>query len=184
MKYKLLKQIEEKDSIKVWSIFDIWDHRSTLDIDIPECQVPISFLISQWYIEEVKEPKTIYDLKKGDTSYFLDEWGIIKEYKLSINEQFHSSNVTSYFVTEREAKRNKLLRELATRTDKWLPDEREFYTTYNDYMNACEVHWNWKACDMIQYHMWLVFRNEKEYNKYLTEENKKLLFEIYKNTNK
>ena len=178
MKYKLLKQIEEKDSIKVWSIFDIWDHRSTLDIDIPECQVPINFLISQWYIEEVKEPTTIFDLKKGDIAFSLDSWGEIWEYKLSINWQLRENNSTTYFLTEREAKRNKLLRELATRTDKWLPDEREFYTTYNDYMNACKVHWNWKACDMIQYHMWLVFRDELEYNKYMTEEAKDLLFNI------
>lgn len=175
MKYKLLKQIEEKDSIKVWSIFDIWDHRSTLDIAIPECQIPISFLISQWYIEEVKEPKTIYDLKKGDTSYFLDEWGIIKEYKLSINEQFHSSNVTSYFVTEREAKRNKLLRELSTRTDKWLPaSEYEWFITWDWEQSS----WDWDEFDIMHYHMWLVFRNEEEYNKYLTEEAKDLLFNI------
>ena len=178
MKYKLLKQIEEKDSIKVWSIFDIWDHRSTLDIDIPECQVPINFLISQWYIEEVKEPKTIYDLKDGDNYYYLNNNQIKVLMQSRWDWEFsHDANVY-IFLTEREAKRNKLLRELATRTDKWLPDEREFYTTYNDYMNACKVHWNWKACDMIQYHMWLVFRNEKEYNKYLTEEAKDLLFNI------
>lgn len=177
MKYKLLKQIEEKDSIKVWSIFDIWDHRSTLDIDIPECQVPINFLISQWYIEEVKEPKTIYDLKYEDTYFAINYPNKIVKYT-SESWSFWVDCHTYCFLTEREAKRNKLLRELATRMDKWLPDEREFYTTYNDYMNACKVHWNWKACDMIQYHMWLVFRNEEEYNKYMTEEAKDLLFNI------
>jgi len=133
--------------------------------------------IPEW-LEEIKEPKTIYDLKDGDKYYYLNNNQIKVLMQSRWDLEFsHDANVY-IFLTEREAKRNKLLRELATRTDKWLPDEREFYTTYNDYMNACKVHWNWKACDMIQYHMWIVFRNEEEYNKWMTEEAKDLLFNI------
>lgn len=175
MKYKLLKQIEEKDSIKIWSIFDIWDHRTTLDIDIPECQVPISFLISQWYIEEVKEPKTIYDLKWGDMYWYLNEYN-------EVNSKWFwwvwsDSATTKCFVTEREAKRNKLLRELATRTDRWMPSISDKYYSYH--LNWCDSwSWQWDNTDIIKYHMWLVFCNEEEYNKYMTEENKNLLFNI------
>lgn len=176
MKYKLLKQIEEKDSIKVWSIFDIWDHRSTLDIYIPECQVPISFLISQWYIEEVKEPKTIYDLKDGDEYYYLNNNQIKVLMQSRWDWEFsHDANVY-IFLTEREAKRNKLLRELATR-DKWLPNGWDTYYSYH--LTWCDSwNWQWDNTDMIKYHSWLVFRNEEEYNKYMTEEAKDLLFNI------
>lgn len=172
MKYKLLQKLPW---LEIGMILD-----ELQDIHPYSVEWYVSSVFAKQYpdfFEEVKEPKTIYDLKKGDIAFSLDSWGEIWEYKLSINWQLKENNSTTYFITEREAKRNKLLRELATR-DKWLPDEREFYTTYNDYMNACKVHWNWKACDMIQYHMWLVFRDELEYNKYMTEENKKLLFNI------
>lgn len=127
------------------------------------------------FFAEVKEPKTIYDLKVWDTFYCIRCDWITKE---ELVWYFSENAKLNSFTTEREAKRNKLLRELATRTDKLLPDEREFYTTYNDYMKACTIHWNWKACDMIQYHMWLIFRDEQEYNKYMTEEAKDLLFNI------
>lgn len=177
MKYKLLKQIEEKDSIKVWSIFDIWDHRSTLDIDIPECKVPISFLISQWYIEEIKEPKTIYDLKKGDTFWTIENCGYIQNWFMPFDYFEWFLDITRCFVTEREAKRNKLLRELATRTDKWLPEKWDQYYSYH--LAWCDGwSWQWDNTDMIKYHSWLVFRNEEEYSRLMTEDNKKLLFEI------
>lgn len=177
MKYKLLKQIEEKDSIQVWSIFDIWEHRSTLDIDIPECQVPINFLISQWYIEEVKEHKTIYDLKKWDTYWWVDYSNQIDSSIVIRNNQFDEENTRYTFVTEREARRNKLLRELATRTSKHLPKKWDQYYSYH--LAWCDGwSWQWDNTDMIKYHSWLVFRNEEEYNKYLTEEAKDLLFNI------
>jgi hypothetical protein len=35
------------------------------------------------------------------------------------------------FLTEREAKRNKLLRELAVRIDKWLPKKEDTYYSYH-----------------------------------------------------
>ena len=179
MKYKLLKQIEEKDSIKVWSIFDIWDHRTTLDIDIPECQVPISFLLSQWYIEQLKEPKTIYDLKKGDHYYCLDDENDIELYNVATSRTpyFNEKNIIGCFLTEREAKRNKLLRELATRTSKHLPEKWEiYYSIGNDWY----TYWQWNSDnrDYIAYHMWLVFCNEEEYNKYMTAEEKDLLFKL------
>jgi len=178
MKYKLLKQIEEKDSIKVWSIFDIWDHRTTLDIDIPECQVPINFLISQWYIEEVKEAKTIYDLKKWDKYYVLDDWNEITKYEVPSNAYFDNPYCRfNCFVTEREAKRNKLLRELDTRTDKWLPEQWDKYYSYH--LDWCDSwSWQWDNTDIIKYHMWLVFCNEEEYDKWMTEEAKDLLFKL------
>ena len=177
MIYKLLKQIEEKDSIKVWSIFDILDHRTTLDIDIPECQVPISFLISQWYIEEVKEHKTIYDLKNWDKYYYLNNNQIKVLMQSRWDWEFSYDANVYIFLTEREAKRNKLLRELATRMDKWLPDEWDKYYSYH--LAWCDNwNWQWDNTDMIKYHSWLVFRNEEEYNKYITNDAKDLLFKI------
>ena len=176
MKYKLLKQIEEKDSIQVWSIFDIWDHRTTLDIDIPECQVPINFLISQWYIEEVKEPKTIYDLKKWDTYWWVDYSNQIDSSIVIRNNQFDEENTRYTFVTEREAKRNKLLRELATR-DKWLPDKWWMYYTVSQWCKCMMTNFT-TEWDILNYHSWLVFRNEEEYDKWMTPEVKDLLFNI------
>ena len=73
--------------------------------------------IPQW-LEEVKEQKTIHNLEDGSVYYFLNEsLQIIKATKVNYIEY----DVYSSFPTEREVKRHKLLRELATRTDKWLP---------------------------------------------------------------
>ena len=53
MKYKLLKQIEEKDSIKIWEVFETNDiFVVTTDED---WKIPITFLISQWYIEKIED---------------------------------------------------------------------------------------------------------------------------------
>ena len=177
MKYKLLKQIEEKDSIKIWSIFDIWDHRTTLDIDIPECQVPISFLLSQWYIEEVKEPKTIYDLKKWDNWYVIEESGNIWKYVIQVDNFFSKFDEFICFTTEREAKRNKLLRELATR-EKWLPKEWEYYFTYQAGIWINSYLFQNDESDIFNYHTGFIFRDEEEYSRWITEDNKNLLFNI------
>lgn len=177
MKYKLLKQIEEKDSIKVWSIFDIWDHRTTLDIDIPECQVPISFLISQWYIEEVKENKTIYDLKFWDHYWTLSNRNNISHNHCWMSQSFFETDVFCTFVTEREAKRNKLLKELATRTDRWLPSNWDEYFVI-EWWAMYQSIWNDDRADKFRYNLWFIFRNWDEYNKYMTEENKDLLFKL------
>jgi hypothetical protein len=74
--------------------------------------------MSEW-LEEVKEPKTIYDLKEGD-----EYWIITDEFvsKAILRENEDIRHYTECFLTEREAKRNKLLRELATR-EKWLPNK-------------------------------------------------------------
>lgn len=55
MKYRLLKHIEQNDSLEIWAEFTIEDHRTTLDVDFPDCSVPIEFLITQWYIEKLKK---------------------------------------------------------------------------------------------------------------------------------
>ena len=178
MKYKLLKDLPlakagtevylERNStttskIHAKCVYDLW---SIVDTNIPE------------WLEEIKEPKTIYDLKKGDIAFSLDSWGEIWEYKLSINWQLKENNSTTYFITEREAKRNKLLRELATRTDKWLPEKHENYIAIGFKWEASKSTWTWCPFEYADYHNWLVFRNEEEYYKYMTEEAKDLLFNI------
>lgn len=180
-KYKLLKPLPD---IEVGTIIEYKDDKYFFEnwLEVHAEFNDIFYRIfhrdsKDWY-EEVKEPKTIYDLKFWDYYWTLSNRNnISRDFCWKLQEFFETDKFCT-FITEREAKRNKLLRELATRTDKWLPDEREFYTTYNDYMNTCKVHWNWKACDMIQYHMWLVFKDEQEYNKYMTEEANDLLFNI------
>jgi hypothetical protein len=60
-------------------------------------------------------------LKRGDEYWHLDTDSNIYRYTISNTCPMPTKKyVTSSFVTEREAKRNKLLRELATRTDKWI----------------------------------------------------------------
>lgn len=175
MKYKLLKELPlakagtevriEWNSCTTSMIhsdkhYILW---AILNTDIPE------------WLEEIKEPKTIYDLKIWDKYWELDF-----ELNLNNNVRYANSRKLTHhcmFLTEREAKRNKLLRELATRTDKWLPSISDKYYSYN--LNWCDSwSWQWDNTDMIKYHMWLVFRNEEEYNKYITEEAKDLLFNI------
>ena len=149
----------------------IEDHRDHLKIShlamISKKDIP------EWIeLEEVKEVKTIYDLKEWDDYYeiYNDK---IRKFKLSNWDGFTEQWHTLYFLTEREAKRNKLLRELATR-DKWLPKDGE---TYIDQHNDCNK-WDNDECEIMWYNMWLLFRDKEEYNKWMTEEAKYLLFKI------
>ena len=174
MKYKLLKDLPlakagtevylERNStttskIHAKWVYDLW---SIVDTNIPE------------WLEEVKEPKTIYDLKKWDTFYCIRSDWITKE---ELVWYFSENASLNSFVTEREAKRSKLLRELATRMDKWLPKEDEMYTTIH---REWPTEWCWTNDNLetLYYNQWLVFRNEEDYNKYITPEAKDLLFKI------
>ncbi len=132
--------------------------------------------IPEW-LEEVKEPKTIYDLKTMDIYYWIQNWYVEKYAVLAC--WLPPRAELNCFPTEREAKRNKLLRELATRTDKWLPEIDITYITHwcKDWF-AHTARWEWDKHDFLLYHMWLVFRNEEEYNKYMTDEARDLLFNI------
>lgn len=129
------------------------------------------------WIEEIKEPKTIYDLERWDTYWYLDF-----DLKIRNNCNFWWNFIknahTCCFLTEREAKRNKLLRELACRTDKWLPEKNEDYYTYSPHWERNFFIFSWGALDCIRYHQGFVFRNEEEYRKYMTEEAKDLLFNL------
>lgn len=182
MKYKLLKDLplaEAGTEVFIYSPITSW----FIDIRINEGDwyFNISCLkkedIPEW-LEEVKEPKTIYDLKRWDTYWWIDTWNQIDSSIVIRNNQFDEENTRYSFVTEREAKRNKLLRELATRTDKWLPNLREDYYTYFRNPRVNTLTWYNDCEDFTRFHSWFVFRNEEEFNKYMTEENKDLLFNI------
>lgn len=71
-----------------------------------------------------------------------------------------------------------MLRELATRTDKWLPEEGDLYYTYSFGDAGDTSSWRNDNIDIMDYHMWLVFRDKKEYNKYMTDEVKDLIFKL------
>ena len=180
MKYKLLKDLPLAKAGTVVEISDTnFFQRGELDIHLPDdnwrphCIANITLENQKEWLEEVKEPKTIYDLKKGDKYYEVYA-------NLQINSNiynWHSQVTFNMFLTEREAKRNKLLRELATRTDKWLPEKWDQYYSYH--LAWCDVwSWQWDNTDMIKYHYWLVFRNREEYSRWLTEYAKDLLFNI------
>jgi hypothetical protein len=166
MKYKLLKDLPW---YKAWTVittnekweFYYYDAKSNPD-----------------FFEEVKEAKTIFDIKEWDTYYLLDE-NAIEQYCVATNihPYFNQNNIISCFLTEREAKRNKLLRELATRIDKWLPEDNEIYITAHR-EKPTEWVWSYDNLDILYYHQWIVFRNEEEYNKWITPENADLLFNI------
>lgn len=126
--------------------------------------------ITEW-LEEIKEtPKTIYDLKEW-RYFYLNESLEIENQKVyswvwSDNAQIRC------FLTEREAKRNKLLRELATRTDKFLPEEGD---TWIDLLwNTCS--WYFNHFEYLDIHIGIVFKDQEEYNKYINDEAKNLLF--------
>lgn len=127
---------------------------------------------SEWL--EEKEPKTIYDLKEGDGYWYLYLWHTLQKIRNSWEWKFVKSSEINCFLTEREAKRNKLLRELATRTDKYMPRR---WTTYINYdWEFLEFEWN--RYHFMMYNMWLVFRDKEEYNKWITDENRDLLFNL------
>ena len=132
--------------------------------------------IPEW-LEEINEPKSIYDIKKDGTYWYLDnDLKIRKSHNVSWS--FIKNAHACAFLTEREAKRNKLLRELACRNDKFLPRKWEIYITNNNAGNSRTLYWEWDAIDYSLFHKWLIFRHEEEYDKYLTEEAKDLLFKL------
>jgi hypothetical protein len=162
MKYKLLQALPW---YWIWYIIDTDDITQVKFLQNPE-KFPDFF-------EEVKEPKTIYDLKEGDEYYLLDSILTIWKYIVTDEWNWYNNAHINNFCTEREAKRNKLLRELATR-EKFLPEE---YTKYIDFQ-WIKREWYGEEHSMFHYHTWLIFRNEEEYNKYMTDEAKDLLFNL------
>ena len=169
MKYKLLQKLPW---MEVWTIIE-WD--KLWNIILPFWYTNI-WNIEEYpdFFEEVKEVKTIKDLKKWDKYYVLDDWNEITKFEVPSNTYFDNPYCRfNCFVTEREAKRNKLLRELATR-EKWLPEDND---TWYD-MDWCYHRWNWNHTQMIFFHQWLVFENEWEYKQWITPENADLLFKL------
>jgi len=175
MKYKLLKDLplaKAGTEVKFWLSQEAYQQEEIQDM----YSNVIAFIskkdIPEW-LEEVKEAKSIYDLKEGDEYYLLDSLLTIWKYKTTNEWNWYKNAHINNFPTEREAKRNKLLRELATR-EKWLPNDWEKYIDSRwqvfSFHNASEY--------ILEYHNWFVFRNEEEYNKWMTEENKSLLFVI------
>ena len=122
------------------------------------------------FFEEIQEPKTIFDLKAWDGYYVLNVFNKICEYSFQGVETIKE---VCTFLTEKEARRNKLLRKLATRTDKWLPEKWDLY-----YSIDTETNWYSELSEIALYHMGIIFRSEKEYRKWISEDEEKLLTEL------
>ncbi len=183
MKYILKKDLPLAPKWTEVNLYPQWIHFDiTFDDVFSEQHIALipKDKVDEW-LEEVREVKSIYDLKKGDEHWIL--WETLKiERRITIcsfgkNIQWLSSRC---FLTEREAKRNKLLRELATR-EKWLPNTWDIYYGPSLVFSLGES----KKCefaedfyDILLYHMWFIFSDEQEYNKYMTEEAKDLLFNL------
>ena len=131
--------------------------------------------INEW-IKEVKEKTSIYDLEIWDEYWILyayDNPIVIR--KATLQSNFSHNAQFQCFLTEREAKRNKLIRELATRQDKWMPNEWDIYYSYWRTWPA-DWRWAWDNEDFFRYHAWMVFKTKEEYDKHINEEAKDLLF--------
>ena len=173
-----MKWILKKDLplAKAWTEVEVKYHSCTSSIIVSKEWKGLAYVtdstISEW-LEEIKEPKTIYDLKEGDEYFLLSDWLKIVKDRVDGFSEYHKYNS---FTTEREAKRNKLLRELATRMDKffWLPKDLEYYYDFE----WDRQKWYADNHQIMVYNMWLVFRNKEEYNKHINEEAKDLLFNI------
>jgi len=169
MKYKLLKDLPlakagTEVKISCWWIADI-NNNAIKKIDEKD--------ITEWLEEVKEETKRVKNLSNWGTYYYLNRWMKIIE-RRKWNEYIFEWHM---FLTEREAKRNKLLRELATR-EKWLPEKHENYIAIGFKWEASKSNWTWCPFEYADYHNWLVFRNEEEYYKYITPEAEDLLFKI------
>lgn len=185
MKYKLLKDLPlAKAGTEVTTSDSFYYMKQELDIHLPDnswrphCIAQIKINDVPEWLEEVNEKKTIFDLKKWDNWYVIEANGNIWKYIVQVDSFFNEDDKFICFTTEREAKRNKLLRELATRTDKFFPKKQENYIAIGFQWEASNSNWTWCPFEYADYHNWLVFRNVEEYNKYMTEEAKDLLFKI------
>jgi len=176
MKYKLLKSLPD---IEAGTIIEYKDDKyyfeswSEVHAEFNSIFYRIFHRDSKDWYEKLKEPNTIYDLWYDEEYWYLDTANTVHKTSTNYPEKnwwkWYEHN--HCFLTEREAKRNKLLRDLATR-NKWLPDKLEHYI---------DIYWsylNWHINCIIKYHQWFIFRNEEEYNKWITEEAKDLLFNI------
>ena len=169
MKYKLLKPLPW---IEVWTIL------KELEDVHPFWNGCVSRTFATKYpdfFEEVKEIKSIYDLKEGDEYWRIYDDNYIERQKYQ-NKVWSNEAIYRCFLTEREAKRHKLLRELATRLDKWLPEEWEVYLTIWWELIPYWSEWKWYSFEYLAYHAWLVFCNSDEFNKWITDEARDLLF--------
>lgn len=181
MKYKLLKPLPD---LEVWTIIEERDDGGYYLESWSEVHAEFNDIFyrifhrdnKDWYEKIIETPKKIYDLKEGDFYWTLYEaWEI--EYRQYYWWVWSKTAHNSCFIKEREAKRHKLLRELATRQDKWLPKKWEEYCTYGIEGKLIRSKWC-DSLDVMQYHLWIVFKDEQDYNKYMTEDAKDLLFNL------
>lgn len=170
MKYILKKDLP---LAKAGTEVNIDDFMNVISLHWKPICVVSSETFSEW-LEKVNETKTIYDLKKGDTYWTLTLANCVLELTAQDNWFCWKYEHCSSFLTEREAHRNKLLRELATRTDKFIPKH------WDSVVNLAweYITWRFNEWRYFDINIGIMFRNEEEYNKWMTEEAKDLLFNI------
>lgn len=176
MKYILKKDLPLAKAGTEVELKDDWINYAIMAdemIDFVTLWYILSKDIPEW-LEEVKEHKTINDLKFWNHYWTLSNRNNISHDHCWMSQSFFETDVFCTFVTEREAKRNKLLRELATRTSKHLPKKWE------NYICSTWISRIWQDLDyqILDYNIGLVFYGDDDYNSFMTDENKKLLFEI------
>lgn len=118
MKYKFLKIVEREYPIGMTFTNTTWIYWF-----LSWFKVPIDYLITEWYIEEVIEkPKTLKDLKEWDKIFYIDECDNIT----SINNydfNFHTCDFSTYEQAKRELK----FRQAKRKIEDWI-----------------EENWDWK----------------------------------------
>ena len=130
--FKLLKDLPW---IKAWEIITYWE--------IPNSYLKnylYDYLDNTEWFEEIKEPKTIYNLEDWDYFYYINyinyNWNVIKDiwrwYEVDVN----CLNIWNVFLTQEEAEKKLAKMKARAKIKRWIyenDDNYKFIHMWNNY---------------------------------------------------
>jgi len=135
----------------------------------------LSYLKENWWLEEIEEEKTIYNLDVWDWYYYINDLWIIKLISIdsidSIKNYKQRLEIWNVFLTYQEVLKELYKRKSLATIRKWiLGNEIELSKDFNWYTIYWEVNkivvWRFLNC---RNEFWIIFQNEKDAEKCLKE---------------
>ena len=98
----------------------------------------LSYLKNTWWIEEIKEPKSIYELKEWDEYFYIDDLWYIQSIVLDYIQYYELRlEIWNTFLTKQEAEKELDKRKALSKIRKWifknnmeLSKDFDWYTIY------------------------------------------------------
>ena len=188
-KYKLLKELPwlEAGTIIEYKDWEIYPKDNDYNKNIEKYLInAIENNDYYWWLEEIKEPKNIYNLKKWDTYFYIDDLWYIQSIVLDCIQYYKLRlEVWNVFLTYKEVLKAYYERKALTTIRKWIWENK--INILDLWVSWYKIFTNWSKLLHINIYdtdvIWLGdinFKNQKDAEKCLKECKKewKILFDL------